>query len=289
MRRSKIESAPTMPDAGDWNERVNRLVEALRRFRADRVFNQWDETDPDFDCTDASEIRRNNLRKYLLARPQPRYVFVGEAPSWRGTRFSGIPMTSERILLGLRAQPRPCDVIPDATGRRTSKSDAAYPKKCNPTDGLAERTATTVWKATGDCGLSPMDFVLWNALPWHPHEYGTVLSNRKSRKFTPKERQAGELFLSRVLRELYPSALPIAFGDYAACKIMEVECRAAPHPAERRGRFGSELRRLLSADASRQREDGITEAMDRVCAAADDRPNGFGEAAARRVLEHVEW
>ena len=35
--------------------------------------------------------------------------------------------------------------------------------------------------------------------------------------------------------------------------------------------------------------DEVTEAMDRVCAAANDEHDGFVAAAARRVLERTEW
>lgn len=266
----------------DWTEQVSQLVEALRRFRASNVFNQWEKTCRTFDCENAAAIRRNNLNAYLLARPCPQYVFVGEAPSWRGTRFSGIPMTSERILLGGPPARSVDDVIPGATGQRTSRPENSF-------RGLAEKSATRVWKTSLEHGLAATDFVLWNAMPWHPHKIDDPLSNRASKELTAEEREAGKEFLIEVLRDLYPSAHSVALGDYSARQLLKAECRAVPHPAARRGTFESELTGVLSSDAAQEGGDGITLAMNRVCEAVGERRDDFREVAARRVLERAEW
>jgi len=49
--------------------------------------------------------------------------------------------------------------------------------------------------------------------------------------------------------------------------------------------FSAALREYLARHAP----DEVTEAMDRVCAAVNDEPDGFVTAAARRVLEQTEW
>ena len=49
--------------------------------------------------------------------------------------------------------------------------------------------------------------------------------------------------------------------------------------------FSAALREYLA----RHVPDEVTEAMDRVCAAVNDEPDGFVTAAARRVLEQTEW
>jgi metal-responsive CopG/Arc/MetJ family transcriptional regulator len=59
----------------------------------------------------------------------------------------------------------------------------------------------------------------------------------------------------------------------------------------RRGRrsrsevFSAALREYVA----RHSPDEVTEAMDRVCAAVNDEPDGFVTAAARRTLERTEW
>jgi len=277
-----------MQDIRGWTEQVNQLVEALRDFQARNLFNQWEETAQDYDCVNAAAIRRSNLRAYLLARPRPRYVFIGEAPSWRGTRFSGIPMTSERILLGGHPVRSANDVIPGATGRRTSRPEVNYPH-CSPTKELAERSATKMWKAALAQDLAATDFVLWNAMPWHPHNEGSPCSNRANRNFTLEEEKAGRQFLTEVLRGLYPSARSVALGEYGARQLLKAEYRAVPHPSERRGAFERGLAGVLSVDAAGDGGDGITLAMNRVCEAVGERRDYFREVATRHVLERVEW
>ena len=251
-----------MADTQDWDERVDRLVEALRQFRARNVFNQWDEADSALDCNNAPKIRRNNLREYLKMRLEPRYVFIGEAPSWKGTRFSGTPMTSERILLRKHRPLRAINVIPCVQGRRTSKINGTY-ANCDPTNSLAELSATNVWETSLDCHLSATDFVLWNAMPWHPHNNGTTLSNRESGKFTCEEIEAGRCFLHRVNSELYPLALWIAFSKYATLELLKAKRRAVSHPSQRRGTFSSKLKQLICYHATSSHEDKNTLVMSR--------------------------
>ena len=47
--------------------------------------------------------------------------------------------------------------------------------------------------------------------------------------------------------------------------------------------------RALKEFLARHASDQITEAMDRVCDALDQRSNEFTTRAARRVLENTEW
>lgn len=49
--------------------------------------------------------------------------------------------------------------------------------------------------------------------------------------------------------------------------------------------FSTALREYVA----RHTPDEVTEAMDRVCAAVNDEPDGFVTAAARRALERTEW
>lgn len=68
-------------------------------------------------------------------------LVVAEAPGYRGTRVSGIPLTSERQLTGA---------------------------------GPAEATATIVHRALAELGCE-RDVLLWNTVPTHP---GDERSNR---------------------------------------------------------------------------------------------------------------
>ncbi|PYL71735.1 MAG: hypothetical protein DMF22_06075, partial [Verrucomicrobia bacterium] len=167
-------------------ESVEHFLELLKGSPPGAVFNPWWQVDKENDVAPrAPRIRREQLRDHLAKRlGQAQFALVGEALGYRGGHFTGIPMTSERILLG-----RNKDVgieanllFSDITPRRTSK-----PQKCRA--GFSEPTATIVWNTLLQLGLSPEQFVLWNAFPWHSfNRHRGMLSNRMP---TKPERSVG--------------------------------------------------------------------------------------------------
>jgi hypothetical protein len=150
---------------------------------------------------------------------------IGEALGYRGGHFSGIPMTSERILLGKKENVgiKPEHVFSSFKAKRTSKSE-----RCS--DGFSEPTATIVWSSLLSLGLKPEEFVLWNAFPWHSfNPRRGLLSNRMPNK---SERSAGLSVLSAFL-DLFPCEQVIALGNIAASQLQElnVESHRVRHPA----------------------------------------------------------
>ena len=107
-----------------------------------------------------SALRRERLEAYLEKRADAALLLVGEAPGYRGTRVSGIPMTSERQLTGA---------------------------------GPAEATATIVHRVLAALGIED-DVLLWNVVPTHP---GTATSNRAP---TRAEVEAGLPFANALAR-----------------------------------------------------------------------------------------
>src|SRR3954453_6637283 len=81
---------------------IAEFLRLLKRSPAGAVFNPWWQIDDKNDIgSNAPVIRRKQLRAYLQQRLQTaRLAVIGEALGYRGGHFSGIPMTSERILLG---------------------------------------------------------------------------------------------------------------------------------------------------------------------------------------------
>ena len=106
-----------------WNGHLEQFISGLEHNPCGNLFNPWYQCD-EYDMSDeAPEIRRRHLRCYLQSRRNARYLFVAEALSHRGGRFSGIPMTSERILLGHQARRdhlSPGQVLPNICPSRTS-------------------------------------------------------------------------------------------------------------------------------------------------------------------------
>lgn len=85
-------------------EPMDRFLNSLKREKTKGVFNPWYDRDPDNDALEeASQQRLENLRIYLDERRRAEYLLLAEALGYQGGHFTGIPMTSERIILGHKA------------------------------------------------------------------------------------------------------------------------------------------------------------------------------------------
>jgi uracil-DNA glycosylase len=206
---------------------VEKFIRLLKRSPSGAVFNPWWEVDERNDSDRSGPAtRRNHLRAYLRKRlGKAKVVVIGEALGYRGGHFSGIPMTSERILLGKKENVgiKPEHVFSSFKATRTSKPD-----QCQ--DGFSEPTATIVWSSLLRFGLKPNEFVLWNAFPWHSFDPRRgLLSNRTPKK---SERPAG-LSVLKAFLDLFPCEEIIALGNVAASQLKElnVECHRVRHPA----------------------------------------------------------
>ena len=130
------------------------LVEELAGARIGETFNFYRDGE-------GAQTRRGRLLAYLERRREAPFLLVAEAPGYRGTRVSGVPLTSERLL----------------TGR-----------------GPAEATATIVHRVLAELGLEDR-VLLWNLVPTHPHLSGRPQSNRRP---TRAEVEAARSYLDRL-------------------------------------------------------------------------------------------
>jgi len=206
---------------------IDGFLQLLKNSPSGAVFNPWWQVDKQNDVgRTAPAIRRKQLAAYLRKRlGKIKLVVIGEALGYRGGHFSGIPMTSERILLGKKKDLgiKPEQVFSGVRARRTSK-----PRKCS--DGFSEPTATIVWGTLLRLGLKPEQFVLWNAFPWHSFDSRRgMLSNRMPNK---SERAAGLPVLKAFL-ELFSCDQVVALGKIAAAQLEELNVNAycVRHPA----------------------------------------------------------
>ena len=227
-------------------KQLDKFLRLLKASPPGAVFNPWWQIDEENDIGSyAPAIRRKHLAVYFRERlGKARLAIVGEALGYRGGHFSGIPMTSERMLLGkqknivaaLCERRNVCGASngahPDKSGlqilttinpRRTSK-----PNVCS--DGFSEPTATIVWSALLKIGVLPDEFVLWNAFPWHSFDLRRgPLSNR-----TPDKSE--QLFSRPVLEaflELFACEQIVALGKIAAAQLEQlgVNAHCVRHPA----------------------------------------------------------
>lgn len=225
---------------------LDHFLDSLRQSPEAPVFNPWNDVDPDHDATgNAPNIRRRQLRQYLWERrARATHLLIAEAVGYQGGHFSGMAMTSERILLGYKNKDgvRPEHVFRELTPERTSRP-ALKPH------GFSENTATIVWKALMQNGIDPYKVILWNTFPWHPYrpEDG-LLTNRTP---TDEEFLAARPFLRSFLT-LFSQCAVVALGRHAAAQVTELgeEPLALRHPAHGGApKFRQGLRELF-ADTS---------------------------------------
>ena len=140
-------------------------------------------------------IRRENLRLYLEEAGEPRMLLVGEAPSHRGGRLTGIAFTSEQIMLS-------------GVDGRFLGEHRGYRKATPGPKRSTEASATMVWATIKNIDPLPL---LWNAFPFHPFVSENPHSNRIP---TAGELIIGAPFLE-TLMELFPIETVVAIGNSA--------------------------------------------------------------------------
>jgi hypothetical protein len=175
------------------------------------VFNPWTQRDEANDGTlNGPAARLARLRAHLEV--PARCVLIGEASGYQGCHISGIPFTSERVILA--------GEVPRVHAEAARMSLRHIP--------WSEPSATTVWGTLHTLGVAETT-VLWNAFPWHPHEPGRLQSNR-----TPTRTEQGEgLTALAALLGAFPEAQLFAVGRHAQLALEQLGQAATPlrHPS----------------------------------------------------------
>jgi uracil-DNA glycosylase len=178
------------------------------------VFNQYQAGD---NLNNA--IRRTNFTLYLqqIAARQPQTLLVMEAPGYRGSRLTGVPVTSRKVLLeGVPA----LNLFGTENGFQ-DVADAGFEHI------YSEQSATIVWNTLAELHHVPL---IWNTFPFHPREDGKPLTNRRPRK---RETELGSKFLQRVIDRFTPELI-IAVGNVAYETLTEIGISSTKirHPAQ---------------------------------------------------------
>ena len=225
-------------------KQLDKFLRLLKASPSGAVFNPWWQVDEENDIgPHCPAIRRKHLAAYFRERlGKARLAIIGEALGYRGGHFSGIPMTSERMLVGNQnaiaalyerrkrearskngGQRAPLQIIGSVRPRRTSKP-SVFPNE------FSEPTATIVWGALLNSGVLPDEFILWNAFPWHSFDpRRSLLSNRMPNK---SEQLAGSSVL-KAFFELFPCEQIVALGKIADAQLEQLGLHAhcVRHPA----------------------------------------------------------
>ena len=198
----------TLPDFAAFIQRLS-LVQT-----APDACNQYAAGDNPYNA-----LRRANLLLYFeaLAAHQTKIVLIAEAPGYRGMRITGLPMVSRRLLR---------EGIPSLAMLGTTRGYQDVPEP-----GFeaiqSEQTSTILWTILPELGIVPL---VWSAFPFHPHQLGNPLSNRKPRA---AEVKLGEPFV-RDLLEIFAPTQVIAVGNvgYGLLTAMNIPCIKIRHPAQ---------------------------------------------------------
>lgn len=209
---------------------AEEFIEKLQQYSSPQVFNPWADYDTECDIgPQAPVIRAANFLRYLKLRQNAHFLFIAEGLGYQGGHFSGMAMTSERILLGNHPDVEPQAVLGEWDYRRTSNPDSPRLNRTQKLYGFNEPTATVMWNAIARHGLSPYDTVLWNIFPFHPYKDGNILSNRTP---TGEELDVG-IEYARLLMQLVPGMKVVAIGRKSQQTLGKygVACECVPHPS----------------------------------------------------------
>lgn len=209
---------------------IQEFIDKLQAYQGPLVFNPWRDFDTSCDIgAKAPIIRTENLKRYLELRQNAHYLFIAEGLGYQGGHFSGIAITSERIILGNHPDVEQKSVLGEWDYQRTSDPESPLLNRTQKLLGFNEPTDTVVWNALNKRGLAAMDVILWNIFPFHPYKEGKLLSNR-----TPSNTELDiGIEYAKMLLELVPGMKVVAIGQKAANTLSRygVECEAVPHPS----------------------------------------------------------
>lgn len=187
------------------------FVSALAETRFPAVFNPYSDVCPVHDRSDAAELRRRNLERFLEAAIDTCIdtMWIARDLGYRGGRRTGVPLTDEVHL--------------DSAGALLG---GILFKRATQGPVVAERTAAIVWRVLASIGTPAM---LWNVFPLHPHEPGDPMSNRCH---TRLEREKTEPLLHALIALINPRRI-VAIGRDAHLALSGLDLPVLPvrHPS----------------------------------------------------------
>ena len=193
-------------------EIIDQLITSISDYQNNRLFNPWSQSCPNEISNKYFLQRRKNLKDHLSC-PDPLCILIGEAAGFRGARFTGVPFTSEKLLVD-QAIPR----VEHPKGERITTRHIPW----------KEPSATIVWEELHKHQIADRT-ILFNAVPWHPEGKDGPLTNRAP---NADEKKAGQACLS-LFFELFPELPVMALGNIASESLnrLSIEHTKIRHPA----------------------------------------------------------
>lgn len=194
--------------------RIEKIVSEIVALdsQAPDLFNPYTDICSFEDHRNSPAIRRENLIRYfnIQLERRPKYLWVCEAPGYRGCRRTGLPLISENLF----------GKVSEELGLKS------HFRKATKTDPVGEYSANAVW---GMIGRVPGIPLIWNAYPLHPFKRGDPRTNRTPRK---KEVESARHILSDLI-EIFEPRTTIAVGRVAEKLLGEygLNCVYVRHPA----------------------------------------------------------
>jgi hypothetical protein len=207
---------------------IETFIRQLAEFPPlDHVTNQYAyHQDPTVD--QANAFRRHNLRLYLghMLDRKPNDLWIGEAPGYRGCRMTGVPFTSEFILVHGESSlledtntlaNRSPDLFGLSQGYKPTRDEWGFEK---------EPSATMMWQLISQMQMYPL---LWNAFPFHPHYPDQEDTNRSP---TRDEIISGKIFLQEFFK-IFDIKKVAAIGRAAegCLEKLDVKYKYIRHPS----------------------------------------------------------
>ena len=191
---------------------INQLILAIADYQSPKVFNPWAQSCPNEISNKYFLQRRKNLKAHLSC-PDPLCILIGEAAGFRGARFTGVPFTSEKLLVD-QAIPR----VEHPKGERITTRHIPW----------KEPSATIVWEELHKHQVADRT-ILFNAVPWHPEGKDGPLTNRAP---NADEKKAGQACLS-LFFELFQDLPVMALSNIASESLnrLSIEHTKIRHPA----------------------------------------------------------
>jgi len=211
---------------------ISAFIRDLRRLDWPQTSNPYHAEGP---IRKPANLRAEHLRIYLESFLERgcKVMLIAEAFGYRGGRVTGVPLTSERIILEN-----------ERFRREFPRLATAYTPCCEVDAPQGEATASIVWKLLEQVsvGQAPL---CWNVVPAHPYnEERGIWSNRPPKQ---SEVTAGAIFAKRLIAIMKPEIV-VAVGRHAERGLAEagITAIAVRHPSNGGARqFTNQMQDIL--------------------------------------------